>query len=75
MDELKKWAASAGVSPDAQPEDLCKNPEVVKMVTADLNKIGKGTLGGNEALATVRTSKQDVAKSMHGKCTEPSKKM
>jgi long-chain acyl-CoA synthetase len=52
VDELKKWAASAGVS-YASAEALCKDPEAVKMVTLDLNKIGKGALGGNEALATV----------------------
>jgi len=52
VDELKKWAASAGVA-YASAEALCQDPEAVKMVTLDLNKIGKGTLGGNEALATV----------------------
>ena len=34
-------------------EQLCSDPAAVKMVTADLNAIGKGKLGGNEALATV----------------------
>ena len=50
--KLKEWAAGAGVAyVDAM--DLCKNPAAAAMVAKDLNAIGKGTLGGNEALAAV----------------------
>jgi long-chain acyl-CoA synthetase len=50
--ELKKWAQANNVEFDSV-ETLCKNPEAVKMVCADMNSIGKATLGGNEALASV----------------------
>jgi len=51
--ELKKWADGAGVSYGDSLEKLCAHPEATKMVCADLNGIGKGVLGGNEALAAV----------------------
>ena len=50
--ELKKWAKDSGVS-YSTIEELCENEEAIKMVTKDLNAIGKGKLGGNEALASV----------------------
>jgi long-chain acyl-CoA synthetase len=50
--ELKKWADSKSVAYSSF-EDLCKNAEAAAMVTKDLNGIGKGKLGGNEALASV----------------------
>ena len=50
--ELKKWADSMRIS-YSSVEELCKNPEAAAMVTKDLNGIGKGKLGGNEALASV----------------------
>jgi long-chain acyl-CoA synthetase len=50
--ELKKWADSKGVAYSSF-EELCKNAEAAAMVTKDLNGIGKGKLGGNEALASV----------------------
>ena len=50
--ELKKWADSMRIS-YSSVEELCKNAEAAAMVTKDLNGIGKGKLGGNEALASV----------------------
>merc|ERR1712072_149903 len=50
--ELKKWAHVTGIVYESV-EDLCENEEAIKMVTKDLNAIGKGKLGGNEALASV----------------------
>jgi long-chain acyl-CoA synthetase len=50
--ELKKWADANGISYNSF-EDLCKNPKAAEMVCKDLNNIGKGKLGGNEALAAV----------------------
>jgi len=51
--ELKKWADQAGVPYGGSLEQLCGHPEACKMVCNDLNAIGKGVLGGNEALAAV----------------------
>jgi len=50
--ELKKWADSNSVA-YTSPEDLCANPAAAKHVCQALNAIGKGKLGGNEALAAV----------------------
>ena len=50
--KLKEWAKDAGVAFGSVAE-LCANPAACAMVTKDLNGIGKGTLGGNEALASV----------------------
>jgi len=62
--ELKKWANANNVTFDTV-ENLCKNEAAVKMVCADLNNVGKGTLGGNEALAAIAllpgTGNPDVA--------------
>jgi long-chain acyl-CoA synthetase len=50
--ELSKWAAGAGVGAESV-EALCEDPAAIAMVTKDLNALGKGKLGGNEALASV----------------------
>jgi long-subunit acyl-CoA synthetase (AMP-forming) len=50
--ELTKWADANGVAYNSV-EELCKNPKATEMVCKDLNNIGKGKLGGNEALAAV----------------------
>jgi len=50
--ELKKWADGNSV-PYTSMEDLCANPAASKHVCQSLNAIGKGKLGGNEALAAI----------------------
>jgi long-chain acyl-CoA synthetase len=50
--ELKKWADENNITYHSIP-DLCANPRAAEMVCKDLNAIGKGKLGGNEALAAV----------------------
>jgi len=50
--ELKKWADSNGIAFNSVAH-LCSMPEAATMVCQDLNAIGKGKLGGNEALAAV----------------------
>jgi long-chain acyl-CoA synthetase len=50
--ELKKWADGNGIKYNSIA-DLCANPKAAEMVCKDLNAIGKGKLGGNEALSAV----------------------
>jgi len=50
--ELKKWADGNGIKYGSFSE-LCANPQATTMVCKDLNAIGKGKLGGNEALAAI----------------------
>ena len=68
--ELKKWAKDSGVS-YSTIEELCENEEAIKMVTKDLNAIGKGKLGGNEALAcTENRVVQIIQRNLHVTCDE-----
>jgi len=53
ISELKKWAAGAGLAGKTD-EALCETKEARKAVLASLNSAGKGKLGNNETLASVR---------------------
>ena len=51
--ELENWLRTQGMA-EMDPEALCKDPAVLKMVLKDLNNEGKaGKLGKNEGLAAV----------------------
>lgn len=50
--ELENWAKKEGI-PFGSFEELCATEEAADMVMADMNKLGKGVLGGNENLLGV----------------------
>jgi len=63
--ELKKWAKASAVA-FTTFEELCTDPAACAMVTADLNSVGRGKLGLNEALATVALLPGTAAESSTG---------
>merc|ERR1712139_696173 len=53
MPELKKWASGAGLS-GLSDEALCKSSEAQKAVLDSVTSAGKGKLGKNEGLVSIR---------------------
>jgi len=52
MNNIKTWAKDNDIKTQ-DPDELCKDKAVIKMVLDDLNKIGKGKVAANERLADI----------------------
>merc|ERR1712166_593060 len=52
MNNIKTWAKDNDIKTQ-DPDELCKDKAVIKMVLDDLNEIGKGKVAANERLADI----------------------
>jgi len=52
MSNIKTWAKDNDIKTQ-DPDELCKDKAVIKMVLDDLNKIGSGKVAANERLAAI----------------------